>query len=169
MRPLFGVSVLGMVALGMISQTANASTAMTMGEGSECMMPPIPFVAVPIIPGANGSALGCFISTFPIMRIDLTFFAPPDPGGLSCSSTLFSMCNVTETAGITDIAFSGSPGIPTSTLFEVLLTGFSPGQKITATPNVPEPSTGTTALLATVVIALAIALSRVWRRRALFA
>ena len=163
MRPLSGLSLFGLIALSMVSLPAEANTAMTMGEGLECMIPPIPFGTVPLpIPG---SALGCFISTAPIFRLDLTFSAPPDPGGVSCSSTLFAVCNVTETAGITDISFTGPSGIPVSTLFEVKLTGFTPAQTVTGTPNAPEPPTGLTVLLAT----LAIAISMVWRRRACLA
>jgi hypothetical protein len=162
MRPLTGLSLFGLIALSIVSLPAEASTAMTMGEGSECMMPPVPFGTMPLIPAANGSALGCFISTAPIFQLDLTFSAPPDPGGVSCSSTLFAVCKVTETAGITDISLTGAPGIPVSTLFEVVLTGFTPGQTVTGTPNVPEPPTGPVFLLT----ALAIAISTVCRRRA---
>jgi hypothetical protein len=166
MRPWSVLSLFGLIALSMIPLPAEAATVMTMGEGSECGMPPVPFGTLPQIPGASGSALGCFISTAPIFRLDLTFSAPPDPGGVSCGGAFFALCSVTETAGITDVSFTGAPGIPGSTLFEVVLTGFTPGKVVTGTanapaaPGVPEPATGPTILLTI----LAVAISMVWRR-----
>lgn len=155
MRLLSGLSMFGLFVLSLVSLPAKASAVvMTMGDGAECGIPPTPFTVVPMIPGAGGSATGCFISIAPIFRLDFTFAAPPAPAGVTCSSTFFFACNATESAGITDISFTGPPGIPNAALFEVTLSGFTPGQTVTGFPNVPEPSTAPPVLLAAVAIAI---------------
>jgi len=165
-RSLF---VFGLLLRFWLPAHASASTAAVMDSTGCAVSPPVlthfQFPVAPPTPGpASNISMQCFATTTTAFQtLDFFFAAPPVPSDFaSCTSTFFAICSITEAGGITDVHFAQGTniGIPTDTVFNVELQGFTTGQLIDAVANAPEPDLAWTVGLSLV----AAGVVNVWRR-----
>jgi PEP-CTERM motif-containing protein len=138
-------------ALLLISMIPLKAGSIGVGEmcgGTPLVGPSFSFV-VPEPVGGTSSV--CLTPEVPFVSLDFVF-ASSSTAPLTCDSTVFSSCSVSEAGGIADVSFRGGQGIPAGVDFSIVLQGFTAGQTISGLANVPEPDTLLLAALALLAI-----------------
>ncbi|MBV9268949.1 MAG: hypothetical protein JO061_22455 [Acidobacteriaceae bacterium] len=83
----------------------------------------------------------CLDPTVPFVSLDLSFPASDAAPPITCDSTIFSTCLISQRGNTDDVMFEGGAGLPAGVDFEISLQGFAAGQSINGAANAPEPGT----------------------------